>query len=111
MLLHAQLYVLGDRYRIKGLCNQSLHVLYCLLKRSPPTTKARCLDMCVVVGYCYKETYGGNKLRNLLSLYMAFHVRTFNQVPEFRKLLASLGGFSQDLVGEISELAKGSVWG
>ena len=110
MLAHAKLYVFADRYDISDLCALTLNKLYTAL-HSSPTTMPWCQVVVEVARFCYENTVASNvngvrNPRMLFSLYMAFHVKMFNQVPEFRKLLVEVGEFAEDLVGHIAELGK-----
>jgi len=96
-LAHARLYVFADKYGIKPLESLSLHKLYATLK-SFTLYRARVGDILKLVRYAYENgpDYESNKLRALVSEYVAYEIDTIGETNRFFALMEEGGLFVRD---------------
>lgn len=96
-LAHAGLYVFADKYGIKPLGSLSLHKLHMTLK-SFTLYRARIGDIVKLVRYAYENgpDYESNKLRALVSEYVACEIDTIGKAKRFLALMEEGGLFVRD---------------
>lgn len=96
-LAHARLYIFADKYGIKPLESLSLHKLHATLK-SFTLYRARVGDILKLVRYAYKNGPGceRNKLRALVSEYIACEIDTIGKTKRFLALMEEGGLFVRD---------------
>jgi hypothetical protein len=96
-LAHAGLYVFADKYGIEPLESLSLHKLYMTLK-SFTLYRARIGDILKLVRYAYENgpDYESNKLRALVSEYVACEIDTIGKAKRFLALMEEGGLFVRD---------------
>jgi hypothetical protein len=97
-LAHAGLYVFADKYGIEPLESLSLHKLHVTLK-SFTLYRARIGDILKLVRYAYEKgpDYESNKLRALVSEYVACEIDTIGKAKRFLALMEEGGLFVRDL--------------
>ncbi|OCK90540.1 uncharacterized protein K441DRAFT_707608 [Cenococcum geophilum 1.58] len=96
-LAHARLYVFADKYGIEPLESLSLHKLHATLK-SFTLYRARVGDILKLVRYAYENGpgYKSNKLRALVSEYIACEIDTIGGTKRFFALMEEGGLFVRD---------------
>lgn len=96
-LAHARLYVFADKYGIEPLESLSLHKLHITLK-SFTLYRARIGDILKLVRYAYENgrDYESNKLRALVSEYVACEIDTIGEAKRFLALMEEGGLFVRD---------------
>ena len=96
-LAHAGLYVFADKYGIEPLESLSLHKLHATLK-SFTLYRARIGDILKLVRYAYENgrDYESNKLRALVSEYVACEIDTIGEAKRFLALMEEGGLFVRD---------------
>ena len=96
-LAHAGLYVFADKYGIEPLESLSLHKLHITLK-SFTLYRARVGDILKLVRYAYENgpDYEKNKLRTLVSEYVACEIDTIGETKRFLALMEEGGPFVRD---------------
>jgi hypothetical protein len=96
-LAHARLYVFADKYGIEPLESLSLHKLHITLK-SFTLYRARIGDILKLIRYAYENgpDYESNKLRALVSKYVAYEIDTIRKAKRFLALMEEGGLFIRD---------------
>jgi hypothetical protein len=96
-LAHARLYIFADKYGIESLESLSLHKLHATLK-SFTLSRARVGDILKLARYAYENgsDYKRNKLRALVSEYIACEIDTIGETERFLALMEGGGLFVRD---------------
>ena len=106
-LSHARLYVLGDTYLVRLLCDLALHKLHhCLTEYE--LARGRPGDIVNLIRYAYANTrgLGTEPLRTLVAQYAAKEVGDLSGTPEFDALMKEEGDHSKDILSLVVQKLK-----
>jgi hypothetical protein len=105
-LSHARIYVLADYYDIERLMTLSLKELHKCLQRFQLSSE-NAEDVVGLAEYCYQNTVdrgsSPDRLRELVSMYIACKVEKIWGSRRFREILEKFGEIGKDVIGHMLE--------
>lgn len=102
-LLHAKLFVFGEKYDIQALKMRSIHNLHCSLSHHQLLPQ-HIPDITNLIHYSYENTLtSGDPLRDLLASYVELEMAVLIEAKPFEELLEAGGDFVGDFLKRVKK--------